>query len=98
MPFPIPFLGPMGPLGTPVVPLSGTPVLPVSGTTPPPFGSISPGSPMPLIRDPLNPNGNTRLVGGPFGGNVSFNAGLHTTGGNFVIISNFGHNSVSNLK
>lgn len=97
MPFPIPFLGPMGPLGTPIVPMSGTPILPVSGTVPPPFGSIAPGSPMPLIRDPLNPAGNTRLMGGPFGGNVSYGAGLHTSGGNFVVISNFGHNSVSNF-
>ena len=89
MPFPIPFLGPMGPLGTPV--------MPITGPMPPPFGSIAPGSPMPLIRNPLNPAGNTRLVGGPFGGNISYGAGLHTIGGNFVIISNFGHNSVSNF-
>ena len=88
MPFPIPFLGPMGPLGTPIVPV---------GSTPPPFGSIGPNTPMPLFGNPLNPTGATQLVGGPFGGNVSYGAGIATAGGNVVIISNFGFNSVSNF-
>ena len=88
MPFPIPFLGPMGPLGTPIVPV---------GSTPPPFGSIGPNKPMPLVGNPLNPTGATQLVGGPFGGNVSYGAGIATSGGNVVIISNFGFNSVSNF-
>ena len=85
---PIPFLGPMGPLGTPIVPV---------GSPAPPFGSIGPNTPMPLIRNPLNPSGATQIVGGPFGGNVTYGAGLPTSSGNFVIVTGFGNSSVSNF-
>lgn len=88
MPVPIPFLGPMGPLGTPIVPV---------GSPAPPFGSIGPNTPMPLMRNPLNPSGATQIVGGPFGGNVTYGAGLPTSSGNVVIVSGFGINSVSNF-
>ena len=88
MPVPIPFLAPMGPLGTPIVPV---------GSPAPPFGSIGPNTPMPLMRNPLNPSGGTQIVGGPFGGNVTYGAGLPTSSGNIVIVSGFGINSVSNF-
>lgn len=86
----IPFMGPIGPLGTPIVSVGGSP---------PPFGSIGPNTPMPLVpgASPLNPSGSRQLIGGPFGSPPTFHAGFPTAAGGFVIINNFSINSVSNF-